>query len=57
MADHHEEDRKQRLDNLYRRLKLLDDAIRSLEALSQISPDTTDMSTLNNPDKSNEEAV
>lgn len=57
MADHHEEDRKQQLDNLYRRLKLLDDAIRSLEALSQISPDTPDRSKLPNHDDSNEEPV
>ena len=55
MAERREDDRKQQLDYLYRRLKLLDDAIRSLEALAKISPDINDLSSLPKPDESDEE--
>lgn len=43
MDDQLDEDTKQHLEYLYRRLKLLENAIRSLEALSETEGDEEDL--------------
>jgi hypothetical protein len=49
MSERREKYRTQELDYLYQRLKRLEDAIRSIEALARMSPETKDLPPENLP--------